>query len=392
MLIQKPRDQLTAANIREICHRFDEGLRVEYKRELNKDVKESLPAVVSSFANSYGGLLIIGVNAKNGKAVEPIEGFDKPAREELPLTVENLCHGNIYPLLMPLTTEVKSDIPGKVFLVVEVESSPGAPHAIENSRKVYVRVGSGRKLYDLADLDLIERLIRRRDSVLALRKEFEASAEDLVEKFLPKTSYPKVRIIAGPRFPHTQIVSREKLYQFLRDTLYRGGAPYTRAGLKRLPEGVCGIRGDSKLGYLDTLGHLFHTEIVECNAAGERPWYRLVEIILPILQALIVLYRLYKDIVHASDLLIEVKLVEAVDHVCVWGDHPLYSAESFKPIVRIVPAEHLAASENLESEIVEILTDLTYQILWPMKEGDESLTEAQVRGRVSTIVSANRPF
>ena len=120
MLLGKPRNELTAADIREICHRFDEGLRIEYKRELNRDVKESLPAVVSSFANSYGGLLIIGVNAKNGKPIEPIEGFDKPGREELPLTVENICHGNIYRLLIPLTTEVKSDIPGKVFLVVEV--------------------------------------------------------------------------------------------------------------------------------------------------------------------------------------------------------------------------------------------------------------------------------
>src|SRR5437867_3071048 len=111
MLFLKPRDQLTAEDIRAFCRRFDEGIRVEYKQDFGQDVCDKIPKVVSSFGNSYGGALVIGVRTNKGKPVEPIEGFDKPGNEELPLTVENICHQHIYPMLTPLITEVQSDVP-----------------------------------------------------------------------------------------------------------------------------------------------------------------------------------------------------------------------------------------------------------------------------------------
>lgn len=40
----------------------DEGYKIEYKRSFDKSVKDKIPAIITSFANSEGGWLIIGID------------------------------------------------------------------------------------------------------------------------------------------------------------------------------------------------------------------------------------------------------------------------------------------------------------------------------------------
>ena len=47
---------ITFSDIEEFCREFGEGVRVEYKREI-----QHIPKIVSSFANTWGGIFIIGV-------------------------------------------------------------------------------------------------------------------------------------------------------------------------------------------------------------------------------------------------------------------------------------------------------------------------------------------
>src|SRR5216683_3428294 len=111
---------ITVQHIRDVCARFNEGLRVEYKSTFDASVRTQLPKIVSSFANSQGGVLVVGVVAVNGVPAPPIEGFARPG-EELPLTVENICLQNIHPPVLPRTEVVQSDVPDRVFLVIEVD-------------------------------------------------------------------------------------------------------------------------------------------------------------------------------------------------------------------------------------------------------------------------------
>src|SRR5579871_6016931 len=82
---------ITLEVIRAVCGKFNEGLRVEYKRDLDSSVRGKLAKIVSSFANSHGGVLIIGIDTVNGVPQPPFDGFQPAPREEFPLTVENLC-------------------------------------------------------------------------------------------------------------------------------------------------------------------------------------------------------------------------------------------------------------------------------------------------------------
>lgn len=236
LFIERP---ITVAHIREFCARFNEGLRVEYKRDFGTSVREKLPRVVSSFGNSQGGVLVIGVTTVNGVPQAPFEGFEPPAREEFALTVENICLQNIYPAVFPRTTVVVSDVPNRVFVVIEVEESGEAPHAIENSKKVYVRTGNAANPYDLADVDLIIDLVKRRKQPLELRDRLVKSAEGRADRWVNSPqSYVQVTIC--PRFPRSALCSSEEVYAFVRNTRYRGGSFIPMNDLLRVPDGVAG--------------------------------------------------------------------------------------------------------------------------------------------------------
>jgi len=127
MLFVTPPQNVEA--IRAFCAQFNEGLRVEYKSTLDDNVRRNISKVVSSFANSLGRVFVIGVNAADGVPQLPIEGFAARA-EELALTVENICLQGINPPVVPRITIVPSDIADRIFLVVEVDESWEAPHAI----------------------------------------------------------------------------------------------------------------------------------------------------------------------------------------------------------------------------------------------------------------------
>ena len=55
MLFTKPQNEITFADVKGFCREFGEGVRVEYKREI-----KHIPKIVSSFANTHGGVFVIG--------------------------------------------------------------------------------------------------------------------------------------------------------------------------------------------------------------------------------------------------------------------------------------------------------------------------------------------
>jgi hypothetical protein len=255
LLFTKPLTELTAADIREFSRRFSEGLRVEYKSALSDSVRSKIPAIVSSFANSFGGVLVLGVNTIQGAAVEPIEGYETPEREELSLTIQNSCIANINPPVFPRTRQISSDQPGKSFLVVEVDASEEAPHAIENSRKVYVRTGDSSRPYDIAEIGVVERLIERRTSTELRKADALRHAEKFSRFYFNLETNPLLEIVITPAYPDSPIADREAVYRHLTTVDgYRGAA-------FRMPDGGCLVKGNDSGGHdiwkWTIYGHLF---------------------------------------------------------------------------------------------------------------------------------------
>jgi hypothetical protein len=223
----------TADHIRAACAMFDEGLRVEYKSTFDESVKKKLPKIVSSFANSQGGVLIVGVRTDKGIPRPPFEGFEATGREEYPLTIESICIKGIHPPVFPRTTVVKDGT--RTFLVVEVEESGEAPHAIENSRMVYVRTGNASEPYDLATVDGIIDLVKRRKEPLEFRNRILANAEQRADR-RGANSYFSISLC--PTYPRSPLCSSTETWDVLHRMQFSDQVLVPPNSIRRVPDGA----------------------------------------------------------------------------------------------------------------------------------------------------------
>src|SRR5580765_467292 len=214
MLFSSPLHSLDLRQIEQFCRNWPEGVRVEYKRELDT---RHIPKIVSSFANTVGGVWIIGVAADvENRAVFPIRGISRTAGIEERITQS--CHHNLYPPLLP---DIKIiDIPGDeghVVVVVQILESVEAPHAIENSTKVYIRTNTTTEIIQMAEIDRIEYLLKRRQQPEQMREEM---IEDMRGR--SRIGPPSIRIVVSPRYPWRSILGEDVLLARLKELSHPG--------------------------------------------------------------------------------------------------------------------------------------------------------------------------
>lgn len=373
LFVERP---ITLAHVRDFCGRFSEGLRVEYKRDFDPNVREKLPKVVSSFANSHGGVLVVGVNTLNGVPQGPFEGFEPPAREEFALTVENICLENIYPPVLPRTTVVPSDVANRAFLVIEVEESGEAPHAIENSKKVYVRTGNAANPYDLADVDLIIDLVKRRKEPLELRNRLEKSAESRAEKWVMNPqSYVQVTIC--PRFPRSALCSSDEVYDFVRNTPYRGGHFINVNNLRRVPDGVAGQIPESMAGgaayeEINRFGLLFaRTRFRKVPWEGQREVLVLLygDLFHSLCKSLYCAASFYGATGFRGTVLVRVSLHNVAGELMTFYRigglfYDDVSPNDFRCIAEVVSVERLVEVDRIVRNKLDVLTDILGEFAW----------------------------
>ena len=124
MLFTKPKNEITFADIEVFCREFGEGVRVEYKREI-----KHIPKIVSSFANTHGGVFVIGAETDEQNKVKfPIQGISKKSGIEEQIQQSALT--GIYPGVMPEIIVVDVPNSSNLVIIVRVDKSIHAPHAI----------------------------------------------------------------------------------------------------------------------------------------------------------------------------------------------------------------------------------------------------------------------
>ena len=128
-------DSLVEADIYSLKERnYSEGLFAEYKLGWidNKKITKS----ISSFANSHGGYLFIGIKANRSHNLpESFPGV--PPKDGLKEKIKDICRSHIDP--PPLFKTAIVDLSnGNVILVVKVEESDDPPHITKDGR-IYIR-------------------------------------------------------------------------------------------------------------------------------------------------------------------------------------------------------------------------------------------------------------
>jgi len=143
-----PLGEITEDNFqRLIAAQAAESLHVEYKRETygtNDDQRREFLADVSSFANSAGGDLVIGMTAANGipTQVNPFEGDADAER----LRLEQMARDGLYPRITNLQTRAVPLSEGGFVVVLRVPKSYNPPHRIifKNTARFWARSSAGK--------------------------------------------------------------------------------------------------------------------------------------------------------------------------------------------------------------------------------------------------------
>jgi len=138
-IFAKPLSQLVTADLQELLlGKAVENVRLEYKSEV--PTKDETLKKLSSFANTYGGFMVVGARANSSDGrIEDLPGVDEQAGYRQKIV--QWCFDGASP---PLTVEVSDAIPapaanGRVCYVISTPESDVAPHFLNGRKGVYVR-------------------------------------------------------------------------------------------------------------------------------------------------------------------------------------------------------------------------------------------------------------
>jgi Putative DNA-binding domain len=222
-IFTKPLSQVDAADLQELVQeQAAENLRLEFKLEVPD--KDEMLKKLSAFANTFGGLMVIGARAssKDGRITE-LSGVDKMSGFKQ--KVVDWCFKGVSP---PLEVDASDPIPtpsgnGKFIYVVKLAESDVAPHFLNGRNGVWVRTNefSGRFEQKLADEIELRHLFDRRKLVLERREALLQRARERYEALADKTNMDlaghrtklgaRLELAIVPRFPAHPLCKQEDL-------------------------------------------------------------------------------------------------------------------------------------------------------------------------------------
>lgn len=156
-MITKPLTRLTEADLRRLIdEKVPESKQIEYKRELpeggDKGTVNFLRAV-TAFANTQGGDLLYGIEAKDGIPVG-LSPLTMISEDQVLQRFENLCRDGVEPRLTGVQYKFISLDGGGSALVVRIPKSWSVPHRVSagNHAHFYGRNSAGAYQLDVAEL------------------------------------------------------------------------------------------------------------------------------------------------------------------------------------------------------------------------------------------------
>lgn len=188
-IFSKPISQLGTADLDQLLSdRAVENVRLEFKLEFPS--KDEMLKKLSSFANAFGGFMVIGAKANSASGrIENMPGVD--AQPGFKQKIVQWCFDGASP---PLIVEVSEPIPtpapdGKVCYVIYTPESDVAPHFLNGRKGIWVRNDEFSARFDarLATENELRHLFDRRKLILERRTDLLERAERRFDSYAAET-------------------------------------------------------------------------------------------------------------------------------------------------------------------------------------------------------------
>ena len=372
-MFTKSIDEIEWADVDSFCREWAEGMRVEYKTEM-----KHIPKIVSSFANMFGGIFLIGVETdqKTNEVIFPIEGI--PETPGIREQIQQSALTGIYPAVIPKIKLIDVPKTGNVVVVLRVDESVHAPHAIQNSTRVYIRTGSITQPYELSDIDRISYMLKRREDSQGITRQILSRIENRVEHSPFDTRTRNMTVVTRPVFPYRPVIPTSDIYSLLRHGEY---LPRKVAG------GACFIRRDaSEYTELNEYGIAYHREVLCPISENEYEYRNILEGIRKLLPRASELYEKCASLgYYLGNIEVSVKLKN------VSGTKLLSDRRSLGPSsnpAEALDSEIFASQQCLYRDLPnpegskKIAEELTLQLLWAYNDPNPRETSGRIRGRI----------
>lgn len=230
-IFDKPISALKISDVSElVAEKAVENVRLEFKREV--PTKDETLKKLSSFANTFGGFMVIGAeaNSSDGRIIG-IPGV--VAQNGFKQTIVQWCFGSVSP---PLSVEISDPIPvdagsDRVCYVLHVRESELAPHFLNGRKGLYVRTDefSARFEARLATENEVRSLLDRRREVTArrtrlverARQRFASLSKYRYAEFVreKKSIGAKIDVSVLPLFPACRLCDESTLLSMTKELL-----------------------------------------------------------------------------------------------------------------------------------------------------------------------------
>lgn len=371
-MFTKPLSQVEYSDVETFCHAFGEGVRVEYKSEMI----ENIPKAISAFANTLGGIIVIGAETdKVHNKVTAINGIEKKAGIEE--SILNSSLSGIYPSVIPevriFEIPVKKD---KIVVAIKVHESIEAPHAIQNSTRVYIRTGSTSQPYELAEIDRIEYMLKRRERPEKLKEELKAAALSRAEQFVTGFGVPSYLYISIlPVFPYQPLISLDELYSFCRGIRYGAVENLYIDDPDRITDGVCKFHGNQEDFLYREINHYGLIFICETlrkienrwqpvgKEKDERLYINFAHFVSILGRALRLSEMFYSKCGYLGNLEVRIDVKNISNEFLFYNDEVPGFAE-YKAIDNRTFSSAAIIAEDIGPKLLDIVTSLMRNILW----------------------------
>ena len=243
--------------------RREEGIDLDYKGNWPSDLEK----VICSFANTQGGIVLIGVDEeeKTRRPKLPIDGIEgEPST--IYQRIMNIASDGIYPPISPEIRVCKLPNPKNKYVVLIRILPSRLMHSTDRRRRIYIRVADNSRGYDLASVSDLEWLWERKRLLEEKRNEIYLSAIghsgsnaipwNSVEQEQHWDEVPKLHISVIPSFPSSEkSIEADHLLKVVRSLTPVGSSwrnvdrivPETTGNWRTIPGGVC----SSNRGYIE---------------------------------------------------------------------------------------------------------------------------------------------
>lgn len=214
-----PINEITFADVDAFCQSgVREGILLDFK----KDFPAKLEKTIAAFANTYGGIVLIGVDeTPSGAPALPIAGVQlKPGLRE---RVIQIGLDAVYPPVIPEVkiVDFKSDPSlsqsDRAVVIVRVHESETGEHAVDQRTTVYLRVENVSDPYRKATVDEREWFINKRQRALEEKDRILRLAREHARQYLQRlrtrhgmsTSEPRSKCVfwTVPKFPREPLAA-----------------------------------------------------------------------------------------------------------------------------------------------------------------------------------------